>query len=111
MEGMVAERPDDPRTHLALGMALAGLGEKDRAIEEARTGVELMPTERDAMIGPHSVAWLAEICAVAGDAECAAQEIEGFLAGPMPWSAATFRHDPWLVDVVDHPAVVEVLGG
>jgi len=111
MESMVAERPDDPRMHLALGMALAGLGETERAIEEGRAGVGLMPTERDAMIGPHSVAWLAEICAVAGDAECAAQEIRRFLAGPRPWSAATFRHDPWLGDVIEHPAVVEALGG
>jgi tetratricopeptide (TPR) repeat protein len=111
MEGMVAERPDDPRTHLALGMALAGLGEKDRAIEEGQTGVDLMPTERDGMIGPHSVLGLAEICAVAGDAACTARELRSLMSAPMPWTSASLLKDPWLAEVVQHPAVVEALGG
>jgi Flp pilus assembly protein TadD len=59
MEAMVAERPDDPRSHLALGLALAGLGLTEEAIREGRAGVELLPPEEDLMIGTHSVWWLA----------------------------------------------------
>ena len=33
MEAMVADRPDDPRTHLALGLSLAGVGRAQEAIE------------------------------------------------------------------------------
>ena len=111
MEGMVAEAPDDPRTHLALGLALAALGRTDEAIQEGRTGVELLPPERDAMIGPNSMWWMMEIYAASGDPDAALDELEALLAEAHPGGLPTMRMDPWLYSLADLPRFQELLGG
>jgi tetratricopeptide (TPR) repeat protein len=103
MEALVAEGPDDPRTHLGLGLALAGLGMKEEAIASGRTGVELLPPERDALVGPQSVWWLAEICATAGDTDAAVQEIERLASLPVGYSPPAILMDPWLQEIIDDP--------
>jgi tetratricopeptide (TPR) repeat protein len=111
MEDMVAETPDDPRTHLALGLALAALGRTDEAVQAGRTGVELLPPERDAMIGPNNLWWMVEIYAAAGDAEAALDELEALLSGPHPGGLPTIAMDPWLQTLADHPRFDGLLAG
>ncbi len=111
MEAMVAERPDDPRTHLALGLALAGLGLKEEAIRAGRSGVELLPPEEDLMIGTHSVWWLAEIYALAGEPEQAVEQLRMLLSEPSAATPANLRLDPWLQGIAGHPAFTELVGG
>lgn len=106
---LVAEGPEDPRTHLALGLALAGLGMTEEAVAAGRAGVELLPPERDALIGPQSVWWLAEICATAGDTEGAVQEIERLVSLPIGFSPEAILVDPWLQGVVDDPRLQGLL--
>src|SRR5205807_2901756 len=45
------QQPNDPRLHRALGIAYAGLGRKEDAIKEGRTGVDLLPVGKDAEKG------------------------------------------------------------
>ncbi len=111
MEGMVAETPDDPRTHLALGLALAALGRKDEAIQAGRAGVELLPPERDAMIGPNSMWWMVEIYAASGEAVAALDELEDLLSESPPGGLPTMRMDPWLYTLAEHPRFKELLAG
>jgi tetratricopeptide (TPR) repeat protein len=111
MESMVAETPDDPRPHLALGLALAALGQAEEAIQAGRAGVELMPRERDAMIGANNMWWMVEIYAAAGDAEAALDELEALLSEARPAGLPTIAMDPWLYTLADHPRFEELLGG
>lgn len=109
MENMVAEAPDDPRTHLALGLALAALGMPEEAIAAGRRGVELLPPERDAMIGPSGVWWLAEIYAAAGETDMALEELERLISLPHAAGLPTISMDPWLYELADHPGFNELL--
>jgi tetratricopeptide (TPR) repeat protein len=101
MAGMVAAEPEDPRTHLALGLALAGLGNKDQSIEAGRHGLELLPPERDALLGPMGQWWLMEIYAMVGERDQALSELEAILSGPLPAGAPTLGMDPWLYTLSD----------
>jgi len=51
LEKNVAEVPNDPRYHSALGIALAGIGKKEEAISEGFRAVDLLPVSKDAMYG------------------------------------------------------------
>jgi tetratricopeptide (TPR) repeat protein len=110
MAGMSSAEPDDPRTHLALGLALAALGSKDQGIEEGRHGLALLPPEQDALIGPAYQWWLVEIYAAAGEKDQALDELERLLSGPLPAGAPTFRMDPWLYTLRNEPRFKEVVG-
>ena len=54
LENAVADRPEDPRVHSALGLSYALLGRKDEAIREGERAVALWPVSKDALIGPTS---------------------------------------------------------
>jgi len=51
LEKKVDEIPNDPRYHSALGIAYAGLGKKEEAINEGLTAVNLLPISKDAVYG------------------------------------------------------------
>jgi len=110
MEGMVAEEPGDPRTHLALGLALAGLGRKDEAIAAGEHGVALLPPEKDALIGPQGLWWLMEIYAAAGEGEQALATLDRILSGVLPAGGPVLARDPWLYSLADRPRIKELKG-
>lgn len=43
--------PEDARPYGALGLALAGLGEREEALNAARKGLEMLPVQRDSVVG------------------------------------------------------------
>ncbi len=43
--------PGDARPHAPLALALAGLGQRDEALREARRATEMLPVERDTVVG------------------------------------------------------------
>jgi TolB-like protein/Flp pilus assembly protein TadD len=47
----IQARPADARPYAPLGLALAGLGQRDEALREARRATELLPIERDSIVG------------------------------------------------------------
>jgi len=63
----VKEAPDAPERHAFLGLACALLGEKERAIQEGKRGVELRPESQDVLDGPIMEAVLALIYARTGE--------------------------------------------
>jgi serine/threonine protein kinase/tetratricopeptide (TPR) repeat protein len=108
LEAELAERPDDPRLHGALGVALAGLGEVDGAIAAGRRGVELLPVEEDAIFGPSRLIELAWILTLAGDRDGAVDVLEELLEIPAPVSPAFLRLDPRWAPLRDHPRFREL---
>src|SRR5207244_1218129 len=47
----IQAHPDDARPHAPLGLALAGLGRREEALSEARRATEMLPIERDSVVG------------------------------------------------------------
>ena len=97
LEHEVQAYPEDPRYHSSLGLAYAGLGQKEPAVREGQRAVELLPLSKDAFYGL-SYPWdLAAIYAMLGDETAALNEIENLLAVPSwispTWLEYDFRFD------------------
>ena len=90
------ESPNTANLYSALGIALAGLGQREQAIREGRRGVELLPVSRDALDGPFRVRDLARIYLMVGEREAALDQLEVLFAlpGGNPLSAPLLRVDP-----------------
>jgi TolB-like protein/Tfp pilus assembly protein PilF/tRNA A-37 threonylcarbamoyl transferase component Bud32 len=58
-----------------LGLIDAGLGRKEEALREGRRAVELVPVEKDALVGPTMVKYLAMIAAWTGDKDLACEQL------------------------------------
>ena len=58
-----------------LGLIDAGLGRKEEALREGRHAVELLPVEKDAIIGPAMIRYLAVIAAWVGDNDLACEQL------------------------------------
>ena len=81
--------------HAVLGLADAGLGERDEAVAEAQRAVALIPESKDAFEGPYWQDYLAQVYALNGDATRALPLIEHLLqtAGSMT-TPALLKLDP-----------------
>ncbi|MCI0407854.1 MAG: hypothetical protein L0191_04695, partial [Acidobacteria bacterium] len=90
------ESPNTANLHSALGIALAGLGQKEQALGEGRRAVELLPVSRDALDGPFRIRDLAHIYLMVGEHEEALDQLEALAAlshgNPVP--APLLRLDP-----------------
>jgi TolB-like protein/Flp pilus assembly protein TadD len=99
------ESPNTANLHSSLGIALAGLGQREQAIEEGRRGVELLPVSRDALDGPFRVRDLARIYLMVGEHKAALDQLEVLFALPRgnPLSAPVLRLDPVWAPLREHP--------
>jgi serine/threonine-protein kinase len=93
-ERLVREAPDDPSRHAELGAVLAGLGQKEDAINEGKKAVELLPESEDAFDGPYATASLAQIYAWVGEYDEAFRLLDHLLAVPNGLTVPTLKLDP-----------------
>jgi len=94
LEAEVANWPQDPRLHSALGIAYASLGRTEEAISEGRRAVGLLPVSKDAFYGlPYEID-LAHVYTIAGEHDEALDLIERLLTIPGWISPAWLRSDP-----------------
>ncbi len=93
IEKELPEHPEDARYCSALGLALAGLGEKERAVEMGLKAADLCPYEKDAAYGVDPIYDLAVIYALIGDRDKAFEQIEFNLSHPGHFSANRLQTD------------------
>jgi serine/threonine-protein kinase len=103
LEPKVLEQPEDWRRQSALGVAYAGLGRREEAIQEGRLAVELMPVARDAIAGTYPLEHLARIYAMVGEYEAAVEQLDRLLSIPSEISVPLLRIDPTWDALRDHP--------
>jgi TolB-like protein/Flp pilus assembly protein TadD len=96
--------PGDTRYHSALGLALAGLGQKAAAIREGRAAVDALPVSRDAYRGACRLEDLAKIYALVGDRDAAVDGLGRLLALPTDLTAAALALDPAWAPLRGHAA-------
>ncbi len=99
----IEEQPDDARLYSSRGIVYAGLGLDEEAVKAAKTGVELLPVSRDAVIGPEGVQALAQVYTMIGDYEAAIDQLELLLSMPSLVSVPVLRIDPTWDPLRDHP--------
>jgi len=93
LEQRVKTKPDDDRLHGSLGIAYAGLGQKQDAVREARLGCELMPASKDAFRAIFRVWDLAHVYRMVGETSEAIAALEDLRARSVA-TAHTLRLDP-----------------
>lgn len=74
-EKTVRAQPDYSPALCVLGLIDAALGRKEEALRERRRAIELLPVEKDAMVGPHIITYSAVIAAWAGDKDLACKQL------------------------------------
>ncbi len=109
METKLAELPEDERYHSALGIAYAGLGQKEDAIREGLRGTELMPVDKEAWRGAHRVEDLAQIYTMVGEYDLAMEQIERLLSLPYYFTAKTLEVFPTWASLKDHPRYQQLI--
>lgn len=88
------ENPDDERAYSSMGIAYAGLGRKDDALQAAKRGVELLPVEKEAWRGSSRLIDLAMVYAMVGEQEKALDLLEQLVSIPSEISPQLLRIDP-----------------
>jgi len=102
-EARVADAPLDSDARTGVACAYAGLGRKEEAIAQARRGVELMPMERDHVVGFWARYYLAAVLGFVDEREAALDEIEGMMRSFPGFSRQRLRVDPTFDRLRDHP--------
>jgi TolB-like protein/tetratricopeptide (TPR) repeat protein/predicted Ser/Thr protein kinase len=74
-EKIVQAEPNYGPALCVLGLIDAGLGRKEEALREGRRAVELVPIEKDALVGPTMIKYLAMIAAWTGDKDLACEQL------------------------------------
>ncbi|MGB9474679.1 MAG: protein kinase [Candidatus Udaeobacter sp.] len=74
-EKTVEAEPNYGPALCVLGLIDAALGRKEEALREGRRAVELVPPEKDALVGPTMVKYLAMIAAWIGDKDLACKQL------------------------------------
>jgi len=93
-ERLMREAPNDAARHAQYGAILAGLDQKQEAINEGKRAVELLPESEDAFDGPIITASLAEIYTWVGEPDEAFRLLDHLLTVPNGLTVPTLKLDP-----------------
>jgi len=74
-EKVLEAQPDFGPSWCVLGMIDAGLGRKEEALREGRRALELLPVEKDALVGQYLVRYFAVIAAWVGEKDLACEQL------------------------------------
>ena len=108
LEMNLKEYPEETRILSSLGIAHAGLGEKEKAIKYGREAVDLYSIEKDALKGLYRIEDLARIYVMVEEYDAALEQIEILLSNPGPYSAPLLKLDPRWKPLWDHPEFIRL---
>jgi tetratricopeptide (TPR) repeat protein len=94
-EKILQAQPDGSRALCGLGLIDAYLGRKEEALREGRRAVELLPLEKDALLGVCGVEYLALIAAWVGDKDFAFEQLESIIRLPSSLSYGNLKLTPF----------------
>jgi serine/threonine-protein kinase len=88
LSGVLKSYPEDFRAHSALGIAYAGLGDKQHALAEGNKARDLIPISADAVVGIAPIENLALIYTFLGEQGQAIDILEQLLKLPFGWGCS-----------------------
>ena len=103
LEAALAERPNDFRVWLGLGLTYAGLGEKAKAITEGLRAVDMWPLSKDAAAGTTTLRTLTRILIMVGEHERAIDQIDRLLNMPSQLTIGFLSVAPEFDSLRDNP--------
>lgn len=111
LEARLREHPDEIRSMRALSWVYLALNRKEDAIKIARQALEVLPADKDAVLGTSSMAALAEIQARTGATRDAVSTIRRMLSIPAGEviSIARLKVDPVWDPIRNDPGFQELL--
>jgi TolB-like protein/Tfp pilus assembly protein PilF len=111
LETRLRDHPQDFRARRALSWSYLALGRKADAMNTARKSVELLPLEKDAVLGSGNVAALAEMQARTGDVKGAVGNLGKLLSIPAgeTVSIARLKIDPVWDPIRNDPVFQQLL--
>lgn len=89
------DQPDNGPVLCALGLIDAALGRKEDALRAGRRAVELVPPEKDSLLAPQMVTYLAMIAAWAGEKDLACEQLAAAVQPPSRLSYGQLKLLPW----------------
>jgi TolB-like protein len=113
LEARLREHPKDFRARRALSWSYLALGRKNDAISTAQKSVELLPLEKDAVLGSGNLAALAEMQARTGATNEAIENLKRLLSIPAgeTVSIARLKIDPVWDPIRNDPGFQQLLAG
>ena len=109
LEKRINDYPNDARLHSSLGIAYAGLGEKDKAIKQGKLGVELLPVSKEAWNGYYREMELAQIYTMTGEYDLAIDKLDYLLSIPGELSVPYIKINPVWKPLFNHPRFLKVI--
>ena len=94
-EKIVEAQPDFGPAWCVLGMIDAGLGRKEEALREGRRALELLPAEKEALVGRYLVRYFAVIAAWVGEIDLACEQLATAVRPPSNVSYGELKLMPW----------------
>jgi serine/threonine protein kinase/tetratricopeptide (TPR) repeat protein len=94
-EKILAAQPDFGPSWCVLGMIDAGLGRKEEALSEGRRALELLPVERDALVGKYLIRYFAVIAAWIGEKDLACEQLAIAIRPPSNVGYGELKLMPW----------------
>ena len=86
--------PQDPRVHIALALAYAGLERTEDALREGQLALDLLPPSKDATVSLILIEDMARVCVLVGRSDTALDNIERLLSVPSRFSIRLLELDP-----------------
>ena len=83
-------QPDYGPALCVLGLIDAALGRKEAALKQGRRAIELLPMEKDVVIGSRMLQYFALIAAWTGERDLAIQQLEHGLRAPVASFALSY---------------------
>lgn len=109
MEAMLPALDDDCRVHAGLADIYASLGMRDEAVSAATRATEVVPVEKDALIGTYNHLALARVYSILGDPGAAVEQISYLMSVPSGLNVWDLRKAPVWDPIRDDPAFQALL--
>ncbi len=109
LESRIANMSNDQRLYGSLGIAYAGLGFDEKAINAGKKAVKLLPISKEAYRGVYPVEDLALIYVMVGEYDKAIEQIKYLLLIPGFLSTKILELDPRWAPLKNHPEFNKIL--
>jgi TolB-like protein/Tfp pilus assembly protein PilF len=94
-EKVLQAQPDFGPAWCVLGLIDAGLSRKEEALREGRSALELLPVEKDALVGQYLIRYFAVIAAWIGEKDLACEQLAIAVRPPSNVTYGELKLMPW----------------